>query len=469
MMSHITHLSVSALSSLIRAHVLSPVDVVEAHIARIEAVNAAINAVVTPTFETARREAHTAADALAQGRPLGPLHGVPFTAKDSLDVAGVRSTCGLVSRAGHIPTQDATVIARMRAAGAILLGKTNTPDNCGDYETENLLFGQTNNPWDVTRSAGGSTGGEAAIIAACGSPLGIGTDIAGSIRLPSHFNGIVGLRPTSATLPEDGQWPPSSHALADLNALGPMARRVEDVALAFDVLCGTAPQPIDLSILRGQSVAFWFDDGLIPCSGAVKGGVQAAVDALKQEGMVMKGGAPAAIRYAVLGWGRYWGREGLRAWARGFGNGVEWTPASEVMRALRGDPRVSSGPLLLWAMIHYGQYPFPWIDAPRWRERLRQQLGERIGERGVAVCPIFPTTALQHGWVKRTLAITSGYTTWVNLGGFPSLAVPVGRSRKTGLPVGVQIVGMPGAERIILAAGLAVQQRLMPVWSGPTI
>lgn len=468
-MSSITHLSVTTLAERIRTGALSPVDVIAAHIARIEAVNAAINAVVTPTFETARREAQAAATALAQGQPIGPLHGVPFTAKDSFDVAGVRATSGLVSRAGHVPAQDATVIARLRAAGAILLGKTNTPDNCGDYETINLLFGQTNNPWDVTRSAGGSTGGEGAIIAAGGSPLGIGTDIAGSIRIPAHFNGIVGLRPTSDTLPNDGQWPPIAGSLADLCAIGPLSRRVEDVALAFAVLHDVPYQPPDPAVLHGERVAFWFDDGLIPCSGAVKGGVQAAVAALKQAGMLAVHAAPAARQHATIGWVRYWRSEGCRAWARGFGNGVEWSPARELLRSLRGESRVAAGALLLWLAIHYGQYPFAAIDGGRWRTRLRAQMQALIGEHGVAVCPVFPTTAPQHGWVKRTLALASGYCTWVNLAGLPALTVPVGCSRKAGLPVGVQIVGAPGAEQAILAAGLAVQQTCMPTWNGPAI
>lgn len=250
----ITTLSAVVLAERIRAGLLSPAEVVEAYIARIQAVNPSLNAVVTPTFDEVRRAAQLAADAITRGAALGPLHGVSFTAKDSLDVAGVRSTTGLIACADHYPNSDAAVVARLRAAGAILLGKTNTPDNCWNQETVNLIFGRTNNPWNLARSVGGSTGGEAAIIAAGGSSLGIGTDIAGSIRLPAHFTGIVGLRPTSATLPEAGNWPLAHGQLADLEAIGPMARRVEDVALAFDVLRGAMPQPLDLDALRGMPV-----------------------------------------------------------------------------------------------------------------------------------------------------------------------------------------------------------------------
>ncbi len=467
----ITSLSASMLVRRIREGSLSPVDVVEAHIARIEAINPAINALVIPTFETARREAQAAAAALERGGPLGPLHGLPFTAKDSYDVAGVRSTCGLVSRADHFPTHDATLVARMREAGAILLGKTNTPDNCGDYETTNLLFGQTNNPWDVTRTVGGSTGGEAAIIAAGGSPLGLGSDIAGSIRLPAHFTGIVGLRPTSATLPEEGFWPRSSGRLADMNALGPMARRVEDVALAFDVLRGAAPQPPNPALLHGERVAFWFDAALLPASGAIRGGVRAAVAALKQAGMLPVAQAPAARLAATLGWGRYFQARELKAWAEGFGNGAAWSPVAELLRVLQGRPRVSLSALLIWFNLCYGRFLALPINGQRWRERLRQQMQALIGEHGVAVCPVFALTALRHGWNRWALAawLTSSSTTWVNLAGLPGLTVPVGRSARRGLPVGVQIIGVPGAEQTILAAGLVIQQALMPIWQGPFV
>jgi amidase len=457
----ITTLSAVVLAERIRDGLLSPIEVVEAHIARIEVVNPGLNAIVTTTFDEARQAAQRAADAITRGAPLGPLHGVPFTAKDSLDVAGVRSTTGLIARAEHYPDCDAAVVAQMRAAGAILLGKTNTPDNCWNQETVNLIFGRTNNPWNLDRTVGGSTGGEAAIIAAGGSPLGIGTDIAGSIRLPAHFTGIVGLRPTSATLSEVGNWPPAHGRLADLEAIGPMARRVEDVALAFDVLRGATPQPLDLDALREAPVAAWFDDGLIPSSGAITAGVRAAAEALQQAGMVRVGGSPAARRLAILGWLAYQGDAERRAIARGFGGGVAWSPPRELLAALQGRPCVAPGALLYWLASHYGSLLTRAIgvDGAGWRAQLRAQLHDLIGERGVAVCPIFPTTAPRHGWPKRVLLMTLGYQAWVNLAGLPGLTVPVGRSGN-GLPVGVQIVGGPGTERTILAAGLAIQRAL---------
>jgi Asp-tRNA(Asn)/Glu-tRNA(Gln) amidotransferase A subunit family amidase len=464
--STLTELSALELARRIREQVVSPIDVVEAHIARIEAVNPALNAVVTPTFDLARRAARAATDAIIRSDPLGPLHGVPFTVKDNLDLAGVRSTCGLIPRADHYPDRDTTLVARMRAAGAIPLGKTNVPGNCGDYETINLLFGQTNNPWDVTRSVGGSTGGEAAIIAAGGSPLGLGTDIAGSIRLPAHFTGIVGLRPTSPALPQDGIWPPIVGRLVNLNAVGPMARRVEDVALAFDIMRAMPGQPLDLGALQGERVAFWFDDGVTPSSNAVRAAVQAAVTALKRAGMLPFNGGPDARRFATIGWVKYLQNVERQAWAAGFGNGEVWSPLEEIGRALRGRPRIATGALVLWTAIHYARL-VPRVNGADWRERLRRQVHTLIGSGGVAVCPVFPTTAPRHGWSKWQAILLNSYITWVNLAGLPGLTVPVGRAAKNGMPVGVQLVGAPGAEQTLLAAGLVIQQALMPVWSGP--
>ncbi len=467
MTTAIPELSASELARRIRERSLSPVAVVEAYIERNLAINADLNALVTPTFTQAREQAHAAAAAIERGEVWGALHGVPFTAKDSYDVAGVRSTSGLVSRSDHFPQHDATLVARLRAAGAILLGKTNIPSNAGAYETLNPLFGRTNNPWDLSRSAGGSTGGEAALIAAGGSPLGIGSDLAGSIRLPAAFTGIVGLRPTSSALPSDGFWLPDTERFAALNALGPMARRVEDVALAWDVLNEREAQPITTDGLRGQRLIYWFSDGVLPVSGAVRGGVQAAVRALEQAGMQAVATAPAARVAAGFGYARYWRAEEREAYNRSFGNGARWTVWGEMLRALCGKARLETPTLMLWALISS-----PWlaagIDGAAWRKRLREEVADLLGEQGIAVCPVFPTTAPKHGWSVWASLLTNSFTTWVNLAGLPGLSVPVGFSGN-GMPVNVQIVGNPGSERLLLAAGMAVQHALRPQWQAPSL
>ena len=458
---NITTRSATELLAAMQAGHLSASEVVEAHIARIQAVNPMVNAIVAERFAEARREANNP-------RP-GPLSGLPVTIKDAFDVAGMPATCGLTSRAERVATEDATAVARLRAAGAIVIATTITPDNCWAQESQTLLKGRVNNPWDRERTVGGSTGGEAAIIAAGGSPLGLGSDIAGSIRLPAAFCGIAGLRPTSAAIPTTGFWPPVTGRMGELNALGPMARRVEDLALAWDVLRGATPRPRDPDILQNQPVAHWLDDGLLPSSPAVAAGVRAAAAALAAAGMRPVPGAPAGRRLAALAGGVFQGPADRRAVAEAFGDGEAWAPGPELLRALTGRARVSAPVFPCWFASHYGPALniLIRIDGARRRKELRTQMRELIGTTGVAVCPIFPTTAPRHGWSYINL-ITSSYQTWVNVAGLPGLTVPVGFSGR-GMPVGVQLVGAPGAEATLLAAGMAVQHALMPTWRGPNL
>ncbi len=460
-MINLTLRSATELLAAMRAGHLTASTVLEAHIARILAVNPTINAVADERFAEARREA-------ADPRP-GPLAGLPVTIKEAFNVAGMPATCGLTSRAGHVATTDATAVARLRAAGAIIVATTITPDNCWAQETQTLLKGRVNNPWARTRSVGGSTGGEAALIAAGGSPLGLGSDIAGSIRLPAAFCGIAGLRPTSAALPEAGFYPASHGRLADLNAIGPLARRVEDLALAWDVLRGATPQPPDTDSLRGERVAHWFDDGLLPSSPAVMAGVEAATAALVAAGMRPVAGAPEGRRLATLAWAVLQGRAERHAIAESFGNGIAWSPGAELLRALVGRARVSGPALASWLTTHYGPTlnVLLRVKGARRRKELRAQMRQLVGTGGVAVCPIFPTTAPPHHWSYLNL-LTASYQTWVNLAGLPGLTVPVGFSGR-GMPVAVQLVGAPGAEATLLAAGMAVQQALMPTWHGPRL
>jgi amidase len=238
-MHDVIYASATTLARAIRAKEISSVEVVQAFLERIAAVNPALNAVVQLRAEAALAEARAADAALAHGQIMGPLHGVPMTIKDSLDTAGVITTGGTTGRATYVPAQDATVVARLRAAGAILLGKTNTPELTLWGETDNLVYGRTNNPYDLTRTPGGSSGGAAAIIAAGGSPLDIGSDTRGSIRLPAHFTGIAGIKPTSGRVPRTGHIVPWGLGAVDaLTQLGPLARYVEDLVLILPLICG---------------------------------------------------------------------------------------------------------------------------------------------------------------------------------------------------------------------------------------
>src|SRR5712672_2826105 len=234
----ITASAASELAEAVRSKKWSSKEIVEAHLDRIAKVNPKLNAVVQLTAEAARKEADEADAALARGEIKGPLHGVPITIKDTLETAGVICTGGTKGRANFVPKADATAVARLRAAGGIMLGKTNVPELAGALESDNLIYGRTNNPYDLTRTPGGSSGGESAIVAACGSPLGLGTDAGGSIRVPAHFCGLAAIKPTSGRVPRTGQFPMPLGARNPVFHVSLISRRVEDLALALPIISG---------------------------------------------------------------------------------------------------------------------------------------------------------------------------------------------------------------------------------------
>ena len=235
----IIYRSAKSIAQAIRDGEVSSVEVVQAHLDRIGEVNERLNAVVALCTERALSEARDADAAIARGDSVGPLHGVPMTLKDSLDTEGVITTGGTLGRLNHVPKRDSTVAARLRGAGAILLGKTNTPEITFAGETDNLVYGRTNNPYGLDRTPGGSSGGAGAIIAAGGSPFDIGSDTGGSVRLPAHFNGIAGIKPNSGRVPRTGHIIPYAAGAEDAYTQnGPMARYVEDLALILPIISG---------------------------------------------------------------------------------------------------------------------------------------------------------------------------------------------------------------------------------------
>jgi fatty acid amide hydrolase len=289
-------LSASEMARQVAAGTITSVELVDAHIRRIELVNPRLNAVVIPLFEQARREAAAADAARQAGQALGPLHGVPITIKECFHLAGTVATEGIGRFAHEVMTTDGPLVRRLRRAGAIVLAKTNLPQLMLMHETDNPIYGRTNNPWDVDRVPGGSSGGEAAIIAAGGSPLGLANDIGGSIRNPAHFCGICGLKPTTLRLTNAG----TRDNLRGMEALrpqpGPLARHVDDLYLALQVLttleddeldAQIAPVPlrnpgeVDVARLR---IGMWTDDGVFPASPALRRAVQEAAGALREVG-----------------------------------------------------------------------------------------------------------------------------------------------------------------------------------------
>src|SRR5271166_6577174 len=254
-----TYLPAVSMAAQIRGKKLSPVELVEAHLARIEKLNPKLNAFVQVDADGARRQAVKAEKAVLRGEELGPLHGVPVSIKSSIDVAGHLCEAGTRLRAGRVATEDAPLVSRLRAAGAVILGVTNTPELLMAWETDNLLYGRTNNPWDLSRTAGGSSGGEAAAIAAGLSAGGVGSDGGGSIRVPAHFCGICGLKPTPGRIPSTGHFPKAGGPFALLGVVGPMARTVEDLRTLFEVMAGwddadPCAAPVEVRELREKDI-----------------------------------------------------------------------------------------------------------------------------------------------------------------------------------------------------------------------
>src|SRR6202795_2375786 len=310
------------LAAMLRARDVSSVEMVDAFIERIETVNRGLNAVVTLVEDRAAREAEESDLRLSGKGEVRPLEGLPITIKDSIITEGVRSTWGMKMFEHHVATQDAPTVARLRAAGAIIIGKTNTPEMTMDYDCDNPVFGQTNNPWNRERVPGGSSGGEAAALAVGMSPLGMGSDYRGSIRVPAHFCGIVGLKPTWGTIPGSGHMAPSVAApppIAHMATIGPMARYVDDLTLAYNVVKGphpsspyTVPTPdahpekVDLKKVR---CAIFTDACNVPVSSDTRAAIERAGRELQKMGIVVEAVKPPVDEGERL-WFAYAGADG---------------------------------------------------------------------------------------------------------------------------------------------------------------
>jgi amidase len=441
-MDDIIYASATTLARAIRAKEVSSAEVVQAYLQRIEAVNPHLNAVVQLCADTARAEAKAADAALARGQIMGPLHGVPMTIKDSLDTAGVITTGGTMGRATYVPAQDATVVARLRAAGAILLGKTNTPELTLWGETDNLVYGRTNNPYDLTRTPGGSSGGAAAIVAAGGAPFDIGSDTRGSIRLPAHFTGIAGIKPTSGRVPRTGHIVPWGLGAVDaLTQLGPLARSVEDLALILPIIGepdwqdpAIVPMPLgdpQAVSLQGLRVAMYTRNGILAATPETVAAVQRAATALTEAGAHVHDDRPPLLERAEALYNALSDADG-RAWVR---------------RLLQQAGTTAVHPRLQQRLEE--ARPLPVGDFTALLEevdRCRSALLTFLHAYDLILCPVCAFPAPPHG---TTLSIPS-YTGVYNLTGWPGAVVRGGTSPE-GLPIGVQLVARPWREDVALA------------------
>lgn len=438
------------LAELIRTRAVSPVEVVKAHLDRIEAVNPKVNAVVT-VADGALEAAKAAEAAVLAGVELGPLHGVPFTAKDSIDTAGVPTQRGSPIFKGRTPDADATSVARLKAAGGILLAKTNLPEFSYWIESDNLLTGRSNNPWDLTRTPGGSSGGESAAIAAGMSPLGLGTDLAISVRGPAAQTGIVSLKATHGRVPMTGIWPREPRRFWHV---GPMARSIRDLALAFSRLAGpdgldafatSTPQfdaGVGRSPYRQLRVGWLVEPGFGPIDPEVAATVEAAAEALEGVGCVVEPvRIPALERdFAVDVFNRL--------------HVMEVKPVFQEVTAGHGPDEIYK---MAKTMLGLPDTPVKdFVEAEQAAERLRDGFASYFRKYDALVTPVLPVPAHKHGITELTvdgktvdLTYLQGATVPLNITGLPGLSMRFGTS-KGGLPINVQLVGSWLAESTIL-------------------
>lgn len=461
-MDEIIYASAKTIAQAIRNKEVSAVEVVEAHLRRIDEVNPKLNAVVHLAADRALAEARKADAATARGESKGPLHGVPMTVKDSHDAEGLVSTGGTKGRESFVPDKDATTVARMRAAGAIVLGKTNTPELTLAFETDNLIYGRTNNPYDLDRTPGGSSGGAAAIIASGGSPLDLGTDTGGSVRVPAGFCGIAGLKPTSGRVPRTGHI--ISHSLGAVDALttvGPLARYVEDLILTYPIIAGPdgedpaiVPMPIDDPAnvdLKSLRVAWFTDIGDVTSTAEVASATRAAADALADAEASLAEDMPSAI---------------LRS------TGTSLLIADGGAGVRRILDKAGTTEMHRWvSRFVEGTDPLPVAEYTALLEKIDAFRSDMLGfmeNYDAILCPVRPFPALPHG-ESMTPERSPGntFTSSFNLTGWPGVVVRAGTSSE-GLPIGVQLIARPWREDVSLALAAIVESALGG-WQRPGI
>lgn len=420
--------SATSTAASIRAGEISSEEVVTACLARIEAVNPVLNAVVR-IDPRAMERARAADRALAAGQPAGPLHGVPITIKDSHDLGGVVSTAGTAGRVDYVPERSATAVARLQAAGAIVLGKTNTPELTLSFETDNALFGRTRNPYDPERSPGGSSGGAAAIVAASGAPLDLGTDTGGSIRLPAHFCGVAGIKPTTGRVPRTGHVIAFAGLHQSLTQVGPLARRVEDLVLALELIVGPdgidphihpvplrSPDDVDLAALR---VAWHIDNGIVTPTAETMATVEAAARALEPEVARLAEDMPPGMRTYDQATAALWAGDGA-GWIRRILEASGTREPSVQLEASLASPEVPAAELTRLLEL---------------RDRFRSEALAFWQAHDVPLSPVNAEPAMLPG--ESAEKITSfSYTYLYNELGWPGAVVRCGATAD-GLPIGV--------------------------------
>ena len=430
---------------LIRERAITSTELITAELARIDEVNPALNAAI----EILRESALAAAREVDSGKLTGPLAGVPFSIKDSIEVAGTICSAGTLGYRDNAPSaHDATLVARLRAAGAIPVARTNLPDLLFAFESDNLIFGRTSNPYNLDRTSGGSSGGEAALIAACGSPFGLGSDAAGSVRLPAHYCGIATIKPTSGRLARTGHLPPAGGWIEMLWQIGPMARRVEDLWTMMPILLGTdgadltvVPMPFagrvdhTLSKLR---VAFFTDNGILAADADTQATVKSAATALAGAVQSVEERRPPMIERSydvemeLLGID---GGDGLREFTKSIGSHQTHPLLEGWLSKLESCRTDLAGFAKYWSTL----------------DEFRAAMYGFLNNFDVLLSPVSFSPAVPHGTsIADNVFPGFSYTMTHNLTGWPAAVVRCGTSGD-GLPIGVQIAAAPWREDIALA------------------
>jgi len=469
-MATFNYFSIAETLEKYRRKEFSPVELITAHLQRAQGLQPKLNAFVHLDAESALARARQAEAAMQRGEALRALTGIPLTVKSCIDVAGWPCPAGSLLRKDYVPTSDATLVARLESAGAILLGNTNTPEFLMAYETDNRLFGKTSNPWDLSKSAGGSSGGEAAAIAGGCSMGGIGSDGGGSVRAPAHFCGICGLKPTPGRIPATGHFPSGAGAFSWIGVVGPMARTVADLRALFEVMAGpdasdalSAPVPlrrIRAEELRSLRIGILESAALGTATPETQAAVHRAGQLFTERGFHVEPMKLEGLDRALELWWFFFGPvigDVMRHSTKGQEDLLS-PMLQEYLAATAAEPGVTLESLMA---------------ACTERDLVRAELLRQLHDVPILLSPVSTAPAFKHGAGNyragdvHNYRDTMRFCQWLNLAGFPGLSLPLGKSPE-GLPINVQLIGQPHEEELLLAVG-AMLEKARGAWQAPPI
>lgn len=460
--------SIAELTAAFQTKEVSPLEILNMHLQRAENLRSRLNAFVRLDAENARKAAMDLEKSGASSSAQKPLHGIPVSIKSCIDVAGWACPAGSLLRKDYVPAHDAPLVARLRFAGAILIGNTNTPEFLMNYETNNLLSGKTSNPWNPAKSAGGSSGGESAAIASGCSVAGVGSDGGGSVRVPAHFCGICALKPTPGRVPSTGHFPAGAGAFSWLGAVGPMARTIADLRALFAVMAGPdpgdalsapiAPRTFSAQQLRGLRIGILQTDALGRATAETTAAIQKAATSLQQQSFAVETFSLRGLDRAIELWWFFFGPVVAHLFRQAVASReAEISPMFREYLSLADQPPITLDQL---------------ISACADRDLLRAELIRQMHDVPILLSPVSTAPAFAHGqgtWRPgdpHCYRDTMRYSQWLNLAGFPGASVPLAFSAD-GLPIGVQIIGRPHEDELVLAVAECIEQARGP-WHPPS-